>query len=134
MYGGIINDVLVGGIGDDSLYGQNNSDQLNGNKGDDLLDGGQGKDTLKGGQGDDTLPGGMGADKFVFNETGAAQADVITDFDAGADRIRFFANTDSATATFVDQGGDLLITLGTNSVLIENTDQSDLNATNFLFV
>ncbi|WP_221480238.1 hypothetical protein [Acidovorax soli] len=63
----------------------------------DVIIGGAGADTITGGQGADTLTGGAGADVFAFsgaaaaNTSGAAfgQADVITDFVVGTDKLQF---------------------------------------------
>ena len=75
-------DTLRGGAGNDTLTG------LGGN---DTLIGGDGDDRLNGGADRDTLTGGTGADVFVFDVVGQigtrAQADRITDFESGADKI-----------------------------------------------
>jgi Ca2+-binding RTX toxin-like protein len=72
-------DQLLGGAGNDLLVGGG---------GNDVLDGGTGNDVLIGGYGQDTLTGGAGQDRFVFNvPVGRANADVITDFTAGEDKI-----------------------------------------------
>ena len=94
--GGIIggtdgDDVIDGRGGDDYLYGGKGNDHLLGGTGDDHLDGGQGRDVLDGGPGNDILTGGSGHDVFVFapaspNFPGSGN-DVITDFQAGKDRI-----------------------------------------------
>jgi Ca2+-binding RTX toxin-like protein len=63
----------------------------------DIIIGGSAADTINGGSGADTLTGGAGADTFVFgaaaaaNASGAAfgQADVITDFVVGTDKLQF---------------------------------------------
>jgi Ca2+-binding RTX toxin-like protein len=78
-------DRLVGLLGHDILRGKNARDDLRGGGGRDLLDGGQGKDTMTGGSGRDT---------FQFRDgdfgTTRAVADVITDFDQGAnEKIQF---------------------------------------------
>jgi Ca2+-binding RTX toxin-like protein len=68
--------------------------QLFGLGGNDVLDarGGSGNDTLNGGDGNDTLSGGGGADSFVFSSApGAANADRITDFQSGVDKIHLDA-------------------------------------------
>ncbi len=89
------NDTLDGSTGHDTLHGNGGNDTLIGGTGNDVLYGDAGNDTLSGGidvdwlyggLGNDTLTGGAGADKFVFAEYGAANADRITDFDA-ADQI-----------------------------------------------
>jgi Ca2+-binding RTX toxin-like protein len=60
---------------------------MNGTPGADKLNGGGGNDTLTGLAGNDVLTGGTGADKFVFKEMGTANADRITDFLHGTDKI-----------------------------------------------
>lgn len=60
---------------------------LTGTPGDDRLNGAGGNDTLTGGSGNDLLTGGAGADRFVFRETALADADRISDFVHGTDRI-----------------------------------------------
>lgn len=69
---------------------------MTGGNGNDTLNGGSGNDTLIGGAGRDNLIGGAGSDTFVFksaaeagNGTGASStnADLITDFQVGFDKI-----------------------------------------------
>ena len=51
-----------------------------------ILSGGAGNDRLAGGLGNDRLTGGAGLDKFVFDtKPGAANHDIITDFNTAAD-------------------------------------------------
>jgi hypothetical protein len=68
----------------------------------DVISGGTGNDTIDGGKGADILTGGAGIDKFIFtagtaadNASGATfgQADVITDFLVGTDKIAFVSGT-----------------------------------------
>lgn len=80
------NDTLDGNGGNDTLIGGGGNDVLYGDAGNDTLLGGIDVDWLYGGLGNDTLTGGVGADKFVFADYGAANADRITDFDS-ADQI-----------------------------------------------
>src|ERR1700716_4260946 len=62
---------------------------ITGNALNNTLSGLDGNDALNGGAGNDTLTGGLGADSFIFNQTpGAANADQITDFTSGTDKIR----------------------------------------------
>lgn len=84
-------DMLRGGNGVDTLRGGDGNDVLIGNKHDDRLVGGGGDDILIGGKGKDTLIGDDGADTFVFartnHSTNDANADKISDFEIGTDRI-----------------------------------------------
>lgn len=68
----------------------------------DIVIGGTAADTLNGGKGADTLTGGAAADTFSFTSTAGAnasggtfgQADVITDFVVGTDKLQFAGVTD----------------------------------------
>jgi Ca2+-binding RTX toxin-like protein len=102
LLGGAGDDVLIGAGGADTLLGGAGNDLLLGDWGDDMLAGGSGNDTLVGGLGADRLRGGEGADIFSFGmvagpaafgfEAGSGQArDVVLDFVAGEDRLRFEA-------------------------------------------
>jgi Ca2+-binding RTX toxin-like protein len=104
LTGGGGNDNLFGGAGDDSLTGNAGVDRLFGDVGNDVLSGGDGRDLLNGLAGNDTLTGGNGADVFVFGhytDVTAAQLgrDVITDFQAGTDKLAFLFTTFDSTAT-----------------------------------
>lgn len=103
------NDTIQGFGGNDQIFGDRDNDLLAGNEGADTLSGGQGSDTIYGGQesdwmfgdrgsdllvggeGMDILTGGAGDDLFVMDRTSVAstiaQADVITDFGDGNDKI-----------------------------------------------
>lgn len=83
-------DLLVGSAAADRLEGGNGNDALIGNAGNDRLYGGNGNDWLQGGAGADQLFGGAGRDTFDFNalsDSRPAQADVISGFVSGQDRI-----------------------------------------------
>ena len=69
---------------------------VTGGTGNDTLNGGDGSDTLIGGTGRDNLTGGAGSDTFVFKSaaeagngtgTSSTNADLITDFQVGIDKI-----------------------------------------------
>jgi Ca2+-binding RTX toxin-like protein len=101
LRGGKGSDSLVGENGDDLLFANDGNDTLEGRDGNDLLRGGQNSDVLLGGNGDDTLIGDLGFDiltggadndTFVLRGGVAAsattdQADLITDFGFGSDRL-----------------------------------------------
>ena len=83
LIGGIAADTISGGLGNDRLQGLHGADKLNGGGGADLISGGAGRDTLT---------GGLGADRFVFGETGPTEADRITDFQHGIDKLALTYN------------------------------------------
>ena len=87
LVGASDDDTLNGGAGKDSLWGGAGDDALSGGDGNDSLMGGDGNDFLRGGVGKDTLTGDGGNDTFLFNATGAANADRITDFNHLVDKI-----------------------------------------------
>jgi Ca2+-binding RTX toxin-like protein len=78
---------LNGTPGYDKLAGAAGNDTLSGAAGNDTLLGGANVDQLAGGKGNDRLTGNHGADEFVFAESGAANADTLTDFTHGTDKI-----------------------------------------------
>ncbi|HEV2566786.1 MAG TPA: calcium-binding protein [Microvirga sp.] len=89
LSGGLGHDMLSGEAGNDTLVGEDGNDGVHGEGGDDAVYGGTGTDTLSGGTGRDVLTGGSEADLFVFDVAlSAANADTITDFVVGADRIQ----------------------------------------------
>lgn len=138
---------------------------LTGNSGDNILDGGKGADTLVGGSGQDELVGGGDADRFAFRAAGdstARAADVITDFQRGADRIdlslldanaatsrvddwRFIGTADfGANATgqlryaYDDRTGALMLYGSTDAdrtaeFALQVSDESRLTASDFIF-
>ncbi|KAB0680346.1 right-handed parallel beta-helix repeat-containing protein [Aureimonas leprariae] len=84
---------LTGSSYDDVLTGHSGSNVLNGGAGADTLNGGDGGDVIVGGTGRDIMTGGTGSDRFDFNahaEAGSgSNRDVITDFQAGVDKLDF---------------------------------------------
>jgi Ca2+-binding RTX toxin-like protein len=80
--------VTLEGAGPSHVSGTNAANQLAGAFGDDTLNGRAGNDTLTGDRGDFANPGPVGADHFVFDQApGAANADVITDFQSASDTL-----------------------------------------------
>ena len=63
------------------------NDVITGSASANFLFGFDGNDTLDGGAGNDRLEGGAGSDRYVFTAIGAANADTITGFASGADKI-----------------------------------------------
>ena len=76
---------------DNVLTGNDGNNRLEGFDGDDHILGGLGSDLILGGLGTDIMTGGLGADRFQFGSTAETGIDtlrdVITDFEAGIDRI-----------------------------------------------
>lgn len=128
------------GDGNDELHGGMGRDQLFGGVGRDRLFGDGGRDTLNGGIGNDELTGGGAGDRFVFR-TGAGKDDIIG-FDAkGADHdiidldgVRAIADFRDLKANHMEQQGrDVLISAGTDQILIEKVRISDLDRGDFDF-
>ncbi|WP_413168198.1 calcium-binding protein [Capilliphycus salinus ALCB114379] len=94
VYGGKDNDSLIGGsnnivfgnLGNDTIFIDVGS-TLFGGQGNDSLEGISGNQTLSGDKGQDTLRGGGGNDLFLIANIGAEDADIITEFELGQDRI-----------------------------------------------
>ena len=63
------------------------NDSLSGNGAAQILTGRAGADTLWGAGGIDTLWGGGGADTFIFREMGTANADRVSDWASGSDKV-----------------------------------------------
>ena len=69
------------------VLGSDGDDSLSGAAGNQTLSARGGNDALAGGTGNDTLWGGGGADAFVFGEMGTANADRLSDFASGSDKL-----------------------------------------------
>lgn len=137
LFGGAGDDRLFGRADDDSLDGGEGNDALTGNAGDDVLSGGEGRDVLLAGGGNDQLEGGGGRDVFVFqNERGA---DVIRDFEIGADVISFrdrsFGDRGVAFGDLeLSQDGlDALVTDRGLVVRLTGVEAADLGQGDFIF-
>jgi len=99
------------------LYGK--ADMLFGEAGNDTLDGGEGDDLITAGEGNDTITGGAGGDQFKFRQGDGI--DVITDFEAGSDRIIFSDHqTTWRDLTTVMDGDNAVIRYGDDDVLTVN--------------
>jgi trimeric autotransporter adhesin len=91
--GGSARDTIHGGGGDDTIYGSSfatnaDGDELYGGDGNDLIASFGGNTQLDGGAGNDVLGSGPGAERLVFSVApGAANADLVTEFASGFDKI-----------------------------------------------
>ncbi len=106
LRGNGLGNAFTGNGGHDTLTGRGGDDRLTGNAGNDTLNGGSGFDQLNGGLGQDTMSSGSGVDFFAYASTGDSvpfmpEADVITDFTSGEDKISVF-RIDANTATLID--------------------------------
>ncbi len=130
--GGAGNDKAFGDAGDDRLLGGGGADILKGGRGDDVLKGGAGNDRMEGGRGDDVLFGQAGRDVFVFTQ--GSGDDVIRGFQQGVDKIEIsgaFARFGSLDIS--QQGRDVLIEFGNDSILVKNARAGDFDPGDFVF-
>ncbi|MGL4280794.1 MAG: calcium-binding protein [Albidovulum sp.] len=140
LLGGEGQDWLYGGDGDDLLDGGTDADLILGMAGTDTLLGGDGDDTLIGGGGDDSFSGGAGADAFVFEGFRAGEADTVSDFTDGVDRLwlRDVAGTDDAARfaalSISDSGGGALILFGGHSILLAGISAGAVDAGDLVFI
>lgn len=105
----------------------------------DILTGGAGADMITGGKGADSMTGGHGGDTFVFTAAAGArssgttfgEADVITDFAANADMLRFsgVADVESAQQSDVQMAVTNLGSDATEAAIA--TAMATANTTNF---
>ena len=136
-------DVMRGDGGANTLRGLDGDDELRGNGGDDFLVGGLGADRLYGGEGADLLLGSHGVgvigesvDVFIF---GAGHGDDrILDFTNDEDQIDLSAFSLSGfdELTISSVSDDVMIDLsahGGGTILLQDFDIADLDATDFLF-
>jgi Ca2+-binding RTX toxin-like protein len=130
IYGNKYADIIKSGSGNDFVFGR---------AGNDYLYGESGNDSLYGGVGNDLLYGGSNTDKFFFDTTLSASAnvDTIKDFVKGTDKIVLdddiftkFTNKSSISAgnlitgTKALQADDYLIYSTSNDILYYDADGS----------
>lgn len=133
--------------GDDNINGTSGNDLLHGGEGEDHIIGGSGRDTiygaegndiLNGGIGDDILNGGHGDDLFIFSN-GENGRNTIEDFNQSAnenDMISFdgrFESFDDLIDHASTNGDDVIISDGSFTLTISNTNLADLSSDNFIF-
>jgi Ca2+-binding RTX toxin-like protein len=98
------NNVLAGFDGADTMNGNAGNDSMYGGNGNDVMNGGTGNDTLDGDAGVNTLTGGAGADRFVFDDRGAANRDTVTDFTAVDDTVVLANSLDAGLVGAISPG------------------------------
>ena len=108
-------------------------DVINGSSGNDTLNAGAGDDVLTDGAGRDTLIGGGGADIFVL--AADDQADVITDFEVGVDRIDLsdWNNLRSTSQLFLTTTSyGITITYGNETLNLLSNDGQSISTSDLL--
>ncbi len=90
-----------------------NSVTIEGNAQNNIIIGGTKSDSLNGGNGNDTLTGGAGKDTFVFS----GGNDVITDYTAGADKIKLSGVAITGTSY---SGEDLIFKTSNGKLTVKN--------------
>ena len=107
----------------ENVFGTKFDDIITGDSGDNYLRGFTGDDIINGGAGNDILRGEAGSDTFVFGfGTGS---DTVTDFNDAEDWLDFSAFSGGGEINPADYAveidGDVVITIGTDVITIENT-------------
>lgn len=120
-----------------TVNGNSRNNTIDGTDADETLHGKAGNDTLIGRRGNDTVTGGAGADDFIFVK--GDDTLIITDFKPGMDDLVFQNLPDGFSVKnllpFVSQdGADVVIAAGSQEVRFENTQLSELSASDVAFV
>lgn len=115
----------------ENIIGSAYADDIAGNAQNNLINGGAGNDNIDGNLGSDTLIGGLGNDTFIFASIGINNADTVTDFASGIDKIQLSVSTFSAlssgiyTDMFLSANG-AIVAQDSNDYLIYNSLTGDL--------
>lgn len=116
--------------------------EVDGGRGDDLVSGSAGDDTLRGGAGNDRIAGGLGADALyggrgrdIFDFSGDWGRDTIADYEDGRDKLDFSGSGAAGVGdlSIAQVGADVVISYNGNELLLANTSQASLEATDFVF-
>jgi Ca2+-binding RTX toxin-like protein len=101
-------DIINGNEGTDEVIGGEGDDLAFGGNGDDVVDGGGGDDVLTGDRGVDEVTGGDGADTFALmskidiETQQSLSIDIITDYEAGVDRLAISAEVISEVSFSIE--------------------------------
>ena len=134
-------DRIFAGPGHDDVYGYGGRDKLSGDDGDDFLFGGSGNDKLAGGRGDDVLVGGAGVDVLrggagvdVFVLERGSDIEVVADFNQRFDYIDIsdFRPSQIKKLKIANKGGDTVIKIAGEKMIVENEKASQFDADDFL--
>lgn len=113
----------------DSASGTNGDDQVIGSDVGEALSGGAGDDIILDGAGSDILTGGAGADLFAMSPDG--QADTITDFERGLDKLDLSAFDflyDISQLGIAPTSDGAILTHGSETITIVTADAQPLTA------
>jgi len=140
---GTAGQMLYGYSGNDHLMGNSSGDVLDGGEGDDLLQGSLGNDILWGGEGDDRLEGGHGDDTYHWNigdgndvinnepREPVGGIYVSSNLSRGNDKIKFGPDVQMDSLSFLRSGENIIIAIGSESILIENGWSSNLRVATY---
>jgi Ca2+-binding RTX toxin-like protein len=128
---------INGSDGNDVIWSNDGNDEINAGGGNDNIHGGSGDDIINGGLGQDTLTGGVGSDIFDFtglDESVKGNADVITDFESGADFIHLIdLGLSFADLEISNNNGSTFINDNNSDFSIEFHGIIDLSESDFIF-
>ena len=119
---------LSGTAGNDTLSSPLLAADIDGQEGNDSITGSPDADRLTGGNGDDTISGGKGNDTYYFS--GDFGHDIVRDADAAPgniDRLQFGSEIHPSDLTLIRSELNLVISVGSNSVTVENWFVSEKN-------
>src|SRR5262245_11401915 len=115
--------------GIERVVASNFNDSLTGTTGTQTLTGQGGADTLYGAAGVDTLWGGSGGDTFIFREVGTANADRISDWSSGSDKLLLDGSVMTALGTGNFVAGDARFAANSTGTAQDASDRIIFNTT-----
>lgn len=125
-------DEVETGGGNDMISTNGGDDFVWSGAGDDVVDLGAGNDEVRSGAGNDVVTGGAGADTFVFHAADGAQADVITDWEAGVDTC-MIGDVDMNVWNIADTADGALLTYAEGcTVLFQDRMAADIVENDFV--
>ncbi len=132
-----IENMVLAGQEDISAFGNGLANRLTGNKGDNSLFGSNGADILDGKAGTDFLNGGAGKDIFIFSS--GYGNDTISLWEDGKDRVDLSklagitSYSDLINNHAVQNGADVVITDGADTLTFSDIALANLSADDFIF-
>ncbi|MEM1316457.1 MAG: calcium-binding protein, partial [Pseudomonadota bacterium] len=132
IWGGAGRDILRGDGGADEIWTGAGRDRAWGGAGDDALWGGRGQDRLWGNAGDDTFHGSAGRDIYYVGPGD----DRIRGYDIDQDRIAFSGPDQPSRFGDLDiseRGSNVIVRWDGGSVRIDDTDESQITRSDFIF-